>query len=280
MRIVVVDNNTEPECEAALADIVPLLPFAVQCVHEPDPGIPQARNRAVETALQYTPDFLAFIDDDETIDSQWLVEMSKAHESYGADVYQGRVIYQLPSPAPFWAVGKCQNDQREAPKPSGCKQRGAATNNVLFTSALVVQNGMGLRFQESLRFSGGSDSQFFGHSYELGAHIVYNPSAVTYETIPHSRLTLKYQLSSEYRKGINRSIKIKLNGQNIYSHGKIMRNATKRIVSGVFNLFLAILFVIVFRDPRRKILGGLRAGWRAAGLIAGRLGYQAQPYKR
>jgi len=89
MRIVVVDNNTEPECEAALADIVPLLPFAVQCVHEPDPGIPQARNRAVETALQYTPDFLAFIDDDETIDSQWLVEMSKAHESYGADVYRG-----------------------------------------------------------------------------------------------------------------------------------------------------------------------------------------------
>ncbi len=45
-------------------------------VHEVRAGIPLARNAVLHAARNLNPDWIAFVDDDEVIDREWLIEMA------------------------------------------------------------------------------------------------------------------------------------------------------------------------------------------------------------
>src|SRR5436190_17703176 len=63
--VLVIDNNKTPDARPVTESVAAAHPYVIRYVHEPEPGIPLARNRAVHESLALGADWIAFIDDDE-----------------------------------------------------------------------------------------------------------------------------------------------------------------------------------------------------------------------
>ena len=169
-------------------------PYVIRYVHEPEPGIPVARNRAVHESLALGADWIAFIDDDEEARPGWLKNLLTAGERFGADVIQGKLVKIYPETLPRFVTATQYRDRQE-----GGILPTAYTYNVAFRSWLVHPERAALRFDEALRFTGGSDSEFFGRAYRIGAKIFATETSVVTEEQPPERLTFRWQLEREER---------------------------------------------------------------------------------
>ncbi len=76
-EVLVVDNDSHDATKEVVDYFKKKLP--VRYVKEKKVGIPYARNRAIKEAKG---DILVFIDDDVTVDENWLIEVIKAHTKY------------------------------------------------------------------------------------------------------------------------------------------------------------------------------------------------------
>lgn len=88
--VIVIDNNKVASAEDVVMSFTNRLDIIYQW--EPTPGIPFARNRALDLALGAGADFIAFIDD-EWVDEDWLMNIVKSVDKEGVDVVSG-IVYQ------------------------------------------------------------------------------------------------------------------------------------------------------------------------------------------
>src|SRR5690625_491856 len=90
VRVILIDNTSAGGLAARLAKEG--LAGEITIVHEPRPGIPMARNAALETALAMDASLIAFIDDDEIVSADWLPSLHAELVRSSADVVQGRLV--------------------------------------------------------------------------------------------------------------------------------------------------------------------------------------------
>jgi succinoglycan biosynthesis protein ExoM len=195
LTIVVVENHSTDACRGIVERYVeePGRPRIVYA-HEPRLGIPIARNRSLDLALAEGADWIAFIDDDEVAETDWIAALVGASQAFpSADAWQG-VVQRVCVGAdqPYWL------NRRRDRGPRGTPLDVAATNNSMIRASLVRA---GLRFDESMRFTGGSDRKFFLQARAEGASIRHVGEAVVRETWPPERCTLAWRLRTDYRKG-------------------------------------------------------------------------------
>ncbi len=191
VQIIVVDNDERETarllCTELAAEISCPLHYFVQAVR----GLSSVRNSLLNHALRFNADIVAFIDDDEQADPQWLVQHLNNMEKYDADVCSGPVRpvgSQLPSPSKkVYKTGSCP--------------RHVSTNNVLFKTALITKQQ--LRFDPFYNFIGGEDFDFFERSSTLGNVHIRVEEALVYETIPAERNHLRYLFYRHFTGGIN-----------------------------------------------------------------------------
>ena len=102
VEVVVVENDAPTEKPP------PGTSLRIHHAFEPEPGIPAARNRTLEIALADPGiDALAFLDDDETVESDWLAALLRTRSRTGG----GRTV-RAPVPPKQWA-----SRARRAPAP-------------------------------------------------------------------------------------------------------------------------------------------------------------------
>jgi succinoglycan biosynthesis protein ExoM len=188
LHVVVVDNEQEPNNRELVESLALGTRDPVHYVHQPKRGIAAARNAAVEKALALGVDWIAFIDDDETADPDWIAQLM-AEEYRDVPVLMGANYYVYPQPIPFWA----DDDGIKGYEGQPCKT--AYTGNVRF-SAEIVRGG--LRFDERLGFMGGEDNEFFARAYAQGYAIKRTLRAITREVAHAERLTYHGQLFRAY----------------------------------------------------------------------------------
>ncbi|MDO9249171.1 MAG: glycosyltransferase family 2 protein, partial [Phenylobacterium sp.] len=94
LELVVVDNDQVPSAQALIRTLAAEAPFPVVYVHEPEPGVANARNAAMAKAQG---DFIAFLDDDEEAPAGWLAALLAAQAKYDADVVFGPVRGRAPA---------------------------------------------------------------------------------------------------------------------------------------------------------------------------------------
>lgn len=165
-------------------------------------GIAFARNLALETALDMGVDALAFIDDDEIADPQWLAELLYDANRRGLHLIGGPVrLHTAPADASAMErmVWRGLNARCHDIEARGCRlaARGrddrvtVTTGNWLADLDFIRRTG--LRFDESLALSSGEDTVFFRALRKAGGRTGWTPRAVASESWPRERLTLAYQ---------------------------------------------------------------------------------------
>lgn len=188
LQILVVENDEVPRAQPIVQASAQSSAVPIAYVQEPQAGLCYARNRALDEALQRGAQWLAFIDDDEVAEPQWIAELYRVAVAHSADVVRGPVQYRYP-PEDRWA--HLRDTGRKTPPPEGQLITEGATNNVLLHHRLFAENALNLRFDLRLNFVGGEDKLFFLQAHAAGVRMVFAPSARVQETVPLSRCTLR-----------------------------------------------------------------------------------------
>lgn len=266
LTVTVVDNDVEGSAQ----DVVESFKKTVRCkvVYQIEPrrGIPCARNRALDLSLEMLADSIVFIDDDETVRSDWFVELIKASEVYGRNsVVHGCVVSKLNddvSPSISGLFNK--KTRKEGQQLSAC-----ATDNVLIPMSFVRAHK--LRFDESKPLAGGTDTIFFTQASQLGVKIYQTNRAVVDETVPNSRSTLKWLIRRKFRAGLTEAWRKRQKGRS---------RASLIFSAGVqFSIsFLEVVFFMVVFNPLERNKNLLKLG-KFAGVLMGCFNVKIDSYK-
>lgn len=203
VRCLVVENDNAPNSEAVVTQAAPLKNgVPLDYVLETEPGIPFGRNRAAQEAIAKGADLLAFVDDDEVVAKDWLVEIIKAYRTSNAALIGGPLRVKQTERELNWLDGlmdKCivqryvRKETRAARKAglSGTPGVTIVTNNWLGETALFSKRG--IWFDETMRFTGGTDSKLSAEVKAAGLPTAWAVDAAVYEEIPLERLSVAYQ---------------------------------------------------------------------------------------
>lgn len=262
LLVVLVDNSETGAAAAVARRSAPALRYE----HEPIRGIPYARNAGLKAALDAGADLIAFIDADELAPPGWLALLRSELEASGADVVQGDVR-RFADDAALRAFG-------QAPVAAVTRRRRAATgatNNTLMR--VWIAGAEGLRFDTAMRFTGGSDGEFFMRAVDAGATILRLRGAGVGEHWPPERASHAAALARSRRVGANCRYRYAKNRTAPVAIARIAMRCTGRIFSAL-----------------RKAAGAVIAGRGALdaamidlsfvqGCLTARRGDWAEPYR-
>jgi succinoglycan biosynthesis protein ExoM len=261
--LVIIDNNEEATAQKTIAALSEKSPYEIHYLHEPRRGIPIGRNRALRFAQSNKADFLVFIDDDETVEKNWLSELYRyAMKKNGRAVIHGRVIPQCPPRTPGHIVPFFEGRRH---KPTGTPLMSCATDNVLIPVHPVTTHK--LVFNESRPLAGGTDIQFFNR---CGMEIFSCSEAVVYETVTRERTRIGWLVRRKFRTGID-------NGKRKKENENAVRIVFSAVLQILFRLPLSALLLIAGKK-HRAVHVFLRA-CRSAGTILGMFGITIDSYK-
>ena len=192
--MLVVDND--PQGSAMPTD-GPRPGWPVVFVHEPEPGIAAARNRALDEGEAAGADLLVFLDDDERPEPGWLSAPLTSWEEGRPACVVGPVISTYAVEPEAWIVeGGFFNRRR---LDTGTEVDVAATNNLLLD--LGQLKPMGLRFDPAFGVTGGSDTLFTRQIHQAGGRMVWCDEARVLDVVPSGRLTRRWVLRRQMRTG-------------------------------------------------------------------------------
>ena len=266
--VVVVDNDLAPSAEPVVDEWRPRFPWRLDFRHEPRRGLVWARNACLE-AVPETADWIAFIDDDEWPEVQWLDELLAVARCQHAEIVGGPVRPRFAAPVPGWI--ERGGFFEIGPYRDGTPTTFIATNNALVSAAAVRRHGW--RFLPVFNLTGGEDQHFFLRAVEQGCRAVTAGGAVVWETVAPDRTNLRWLLRRKFRMGTTLAT-IDLLRSNGGRRVKLRRagKAAGRVALGCCQLPLALP---EGKAGLAKALGN--AAW-GLGSFAGLLGVRYQEY--
>jgi succinoglycan biosynthesis protein ExoM len=195
--IVVADNDAAQSSQHVVSSFAVRSPIAIAYSCEPRQNISLARNEVLRHA---TGDFVAFIDDDEYPENDWLVKMLEAYERYGASGVLGPVRPRFAEPPPRWVIDGRFWDRREHETGHVMGWRNTRTGNVLLRRSILedLPEAFDPKFG-----TGAEDVDFFRRLIGLGHTFVWCSEGIVYETVPKERCTRTYLLKRAMLGGRN-----------------------------------------------------------------------------
>ena len=194
LEVVVVDNDESAFARNLVLNQAKKMAIPVVYAQETAKNIAKARNKTIAKA---SGEWLAFIDDDEVADSQWIKHLLVTAETFEADVVFGRVISLYPANTPQWVI---KSGAFERPmRPEGTKVSSGGTNSTLVNKRFLDHHA--LIFDDSYGLTGGEDADLFHRMHELGAKLVTSSNATVSEEVAQDRLNSSYILRKSFRVG-------------------------------------------------------------------------------
>ena len=275
LALIVVENDSVTRCAKLVSQLNERSPVPITYAFEPRLGIPVARNRALAIALELQPDWIAFIDDDETAAPEWIANFVETSKTLQCDVLQGPVESVYPEAPPSWMKIPVRKHQ-----PTGLELRTAATSNTFMRARLACPKGLALRFNEGMRFTGGSDNEYFFRAADLGARICWSNETPVYENVPRIRLTLRWQLYRSLRVAANTvAIQESRLGRKSAA-AKCIPKYLARLLRGLMvTPVVAPIAVLPWAAGKRLFVSGLGDLASGIGGLGAYFGLQPQPYR-
>lgn len=223
--VVVTDNDPAQSAQQAVEAFGLRSTIAVTYSVEPRKNIALARNQTLRHA---GGDFIAFIDDDEFPEPDWLLRMLNTCEGANCAGVLGPVRPHFEHAPPAWIIrgGFCERPEHPTGRVMPWEE--CRTGNVLFKRQIIA--GDEQPFLESFG-TGGEDKDFFMRMSERGHVFRWCNEGIAYETVPPDRWTREYMLKRAL-----------LRGNNILKHpGQRLRLlATSAVAAPAYSLLLPL----------------------------------------
>lgn len=193
--VVVVDNDPERSACPVVEEARTRSSCELIYLSAPEPGVSNARNLGV---AQSRGAFIAFLDDDEEAEAEWLCRLAAVQARFVADVVFGPVEAEVPAAAPHAAYLKAFFSRR-GPEASGPLQGYfGCGNSFLRREALPHPTAP---FSAARNRIGGEDDLLFSTMQAAGARFAWAADAAVREHPEPSRLTLAYTLKRAFAFG-------------------------------------------------------------------------------
>ena len=186
LEVVIVDNHAQEEGLGVCRDLPADYPFPVHAFAESGSGISAARNAVCNRALALSPDFIAFLDDDEWPSSRWLAELLRVREANDADAVGGPTRSVFPEDADP-ALARIPYYGADMDLPDGARATLQAGGNFLVRASALAALAPEF-FHADFAHSGSEDLAFFIRLEQLGARMHWAREAEVYEDVPPERL--------------------------------------------------------------------------------------------
>jgi succinoglycan biosynthesis protein ExoM len=196
-EIVVADNDAARSAEQAIRSFELRASVPVSYCVEPVPNIARARNAAVANA---TGSFIAFVDDDELPQVDWLLTMFRTITTHQVAGVLGPVVARFEQqPAPWISKGRFFDRPRYA---TGRRITWpeARTGNALVSRAAF--EGLEPPFRPEFA-TAGEDMDFFRRAADNGCAFVWCDEAPVSELVARHRCTRRFLLRRALLRGSN-----------------------------------------------------------------------------
>lgn len=270
LRVVVLENDRLPACKSLVSLVAEQHPQLNRLVyrHEPRLGIAVARNACVRLATEFRADVLAFIDDDETVTSDWLSMHIQALHETNADLLGGPVRLAKPefqmNKTNYFVFNALKHQYLKIEmKSKALSNRALSKKYKIYTNNWVCKMAIfkdhNIAFNEELGLIGGEDTEFYDACIEKGIKAFWVSDAVVWDHLPRERLTFKYWFK-RYRDQSNADLHYKKRSHSI-SKIKIYGSICFKILT------LPLIAVAMFFSPYTYSLKLIRT----YGTVVGRL---------
>ena len=197
-EVLVVDNNSTDRTREVVADISHRYPGRFRYIFEPEQGKSYALNTGVREARG---EILAFVDDDITVERNWLQNLTAALRDGQWAGAGGRILPEWPCVPPSWiplneSFGKAPLVIFDLGLEAGPLTELPVGTNMAFRVEIFhkyggFQTNLGPRPGTEIR---GEDSEFASRIRAAGERLRYEPSAIVYHPVPQHRLRQQYFL--------------------------------------------------------------------------------------
>jgi glycosyltransferase involved in cell wall biosynthesis len=256
-EIVIVDNNSQDTTKEVSLDFkAKYKELSINYFMESQQGVSCGRNRGVTEAKG---EFIAFIDDDETIDADYLAHLDRFFAEYpDVSLCGGPVVPVLETAPPIWLslytmrliTGAYDKGKKiKTVKPQDYPGTGHAT----FKRNLFIQYG---EFNTELGRKGNSlmgaeDKDFFLRLIQNGVKCYYFPQAIIYHHIPASKLTDDFFHRITYAIGKSERIRTLAESKSAF-YKRLFFESIKW--GGTLALFAYYLFRLQYPKGKKLIL--------------------------
>ncbi|WP_333585780.1 glycosyltransferase family 2 protein [Phenylobacterium sp.] len=196
LELVVVDNDRTPSAAPLAAELAAQAPFPVHYVHEPEPGVANARNAAM---AQASGDLIAFLDDDEEAPEHWLATLLEVQARLQADVVFGPVRGRAPPQVTRHRDYLETFFSRLGPDEAGLIENYYGCGNSLLRRAALPDPIA--PFSAVRNHTGGEDDLLFGGLKAAGARFAWAAEAFVWEDPVPARLSLGYTIRRAFAYG-------------------------------------------------------------------------------
>lgn len=269
LRLLVVDNAPGGETERILSVAAPALPMPVTLEVEPVRGISHARNRAVDAALALGAELLAFVDDDDTPQPDWLVQLVAVWRRTGAAIVFGGSRHPPDAPIPRCLKGLAQfrPSQLDVIGADGLP-RGIATCNVLLARPLLEHfRARGEVFSTAM--NAGGDLEFFVRVRQAGFAMATAPASVVELGWQPERYSVRGVLYRRFDRSLARTQRALQHGM---TRAALRRRAWGRLLRALRKLPTRL------GDPTHGFMQVIRV-LEHAGELAGTFGARSRYYR-
>ncbi len=228
--VVVTDNDAALSAKAVVSEFSAQSAIDTTYSFETRQNIALARNKALAHAKG---NFIAFVDDDEFPEPDWLLMMLKTCESYQSAGVLGPVKPHFETQPPKWIIDGKFCERPEHPTGRVIDWEESRTGNLLFRKAILV--GAEEAFKPEFG-TGGEDKDFFMRMTQQGHVFRWCNEGVVYETVPQERWKRTYMLKRALLRGKN-----------------ILKHPTGRFVLVMKSLLAAPVYLLIL--PFTLLLG-------------------------
>jgi succinoglycan biosynthesis protein ExoM len=194
VRVIIADNDVTPSAHRLVKSLEDTIGFPVTYVHCPASNISIARNACLEAA---SGDYLAFVDDDELVTSDWLTALLEIAIRTCAAAVLGpvRAIYRSDAPA---LIARADFHSTRPVFVDGKIRTGYTCNVLIDRNAPSVR---GRRFDLNRGRSGGEDTAYFTDIVRAGGTIEFSERALVLEPVTGERATFSWLARRRFRSG-------------------------------------------------------------------------------